>query len=88
VPIREIRDLRGSAFMVPRGWRPAEDWTETDSTEVDTPGAVQAHPDPYAMQEAKVSPQDTASVPLRFVKTEARRAARAHTVIRLPPTSR
>lgn len=85
VPIREIRDLRGSAFMVPRGWRPNEEWTETDSTEVDTPGAVQAHPDPYAMQETKVSPQDTASgVPLRFVKTAARRAARAHTVIRLP----
>jgi len=85
VPIREIRDLRGSAFMAPRGWRPGAEWTETDSTEVDTPGAVQAHPDPYAMQEAKVSPPDTASgVPVRFMKAEARRAARAHTAIRLP----
>jgi uncharacterized radical SAM protein YgiQ len=85
VPIREIRDLRGSAFMAPRGWRPGAEWTETDSTEVDTPGAVHAHPDPYAMQEAKVSPPDTASgVPVRFMKAEARRAARAHTVIRLP----
>ena len=84
VPIREIRDLRGSAFMAPRGWRPAEDWVEIDSSEVDTPGAVQAHPDPYAAQEAKVGLPGTASVPLRFVKTEARRAARAHTVIRLP----
>jgi len=85
VPVQEIRDLRGSAFMVPRGWRPGAEWTETDSTEVDTPGAVHAHPDPYAMQEAKVSPQDTAAgMPLRFVKTEARRAARAHTAIRLP----
>ncbi|PWB39906.1 MAG: YgiQ family radical SAM protein [Rhodocyclales bacterium] len=85
VPIREIRDLRGSAFMAARGWRPGAEWTETDSTEVDTPGAVHAHPDPYAMQEAKVSPPDTASgVPVRFMKAEARRAARAHTVIRLP----
>lgn len=85
VPVQEIRDLRGSAFMVPRGWRPGAEWTETDSTEVDTPGAVHAHPDPYAMQEAKVSPQDTASgVPVRFMKAEARRAARAHTAIRLP----
>ncbi|MDT3734985.1 MAG: YgiQ family radical SAM protein [Denitratisoma sp.] len=85
VPIREIRDLRGSAFMVPRGWRPGAEWTETDSTEVDTPGAVHAHPDPYAMQEAKVSPAETAaSVPVRFMKMQARRAARAHTVIRLP----
>jgi uncharacterized radical SAM protein YgiQ len=85
VPINEIRDLRGSAFMAPRGWRPGEEWTETDSTEVDTPGAVHAHPDPYAMQETKVSHRDTAAgVPVRFLKAEARRAARAHTVIRLP----
>ncbi len=48
VPIQEIRDLRGSAFMAPRGWRPGEAWTEVDSTEVDTPGAVHTHPDPYS----------------------------------------
>ena len=111
VPIREIRDLRGSAFMAPRGWRPAEDWTEIDSSEVDTPGAVQAHPDPYAISPdpspasgrgeqghplsplagrglgrgaEKVGLPDTASVPLRFVGTAARRAERARTVIRLP----
>jgi len=108
--IRDIRDLRGSAFMVARGWRPGEAWSEVDSSEVDTPGALQAHPDPYAPSlspgpspaggrgetnsplsplagrgAAKVSPPDTAAaVPLRFVKTQARRAARAHTVIRLP----
>ncbi len=85
VPVNEIRDLRGSAFMATRGWLPGAEWTETDSTEVDTPGAVHAHPDPYAVQEAKVSSPDTASgVPVRFMKAEARRAARAHTVIRLP----
>jgi uncharacterized radical SAM protein YgiQ len=105
VPIRDIRDLRGSAFVVPRGWRPGEDWQEADSTTVDTPGAVQAHPDPYAPLPAggakgpsvcapppagaeprgKVSPPSTASVvPLRLLETEARRAARARTVIRLP----
>ncbi len=111
VPIQEVRDLRGSAFMAPRGWRPSEEWTETDSTEVDTPGAVQAHANPYAPlpsplpasgareqdssplppagegpgEREKVSPPDTASgVPVRFMKAEARRAARAHTVIRLP----
>src|SRR5664279_1556925 len=37
--IKAIRDLRGSSFMVPRGWRP-EGWTEADSTTVDTPGAI------------------------------------------------
>ena len=44
--IKTIRDLRGSSFMVPRGWRP-EGWTEADSTTVDTPGAIHARPDPY-----------------------------------------
>jgi len=45
--IKSVRDLRGSAFMVPRGWRP-EGWTESDSSSVDTPGAIHARPDPYA----------------------------------------
>jgi uncharacterized radical SAM protein YgiQ len=37
-PIDEIRDLRGTAFMVPHGWLPGPDWAEADSTTVDTPG--------------------------------------------------
>ncbi len=48
-PIAEIRDLRGTAFMVPHGWLPADDWAEIDSTEVDTPGLLIRHADPYAM---------------------------------------
>jgi uncharacterized radical SAM protein YgiQ len=47
--IKQIRDLRGTAFMVPPGWKPAEDWSEANSTRVDTPGRVDPHPDPYAM---------------------------------------
>ncbi|MCX8085772.1 MAG: YgiQ family radical SAM protein [Rhodocyclaceae bacterium] len=31
VPIREIRDLRGSAFAVPEGWTPAPEWHEIGS---------------------------------------------------------
>jgi hypothetical protein len=34
--IGEIRDLRGTAFMVPTGWLPSDDWDAMDSTEVDT----------------------------------------------------
>ncbi len=56
--IDSIRDLRGSAFMAPRGWRP-EGWTEADSTTVDTPGAINSHPDPYAM--VKAAPTAAAS---------------------------
>ncbi len=47
--IKQIRDLRGTAFMVPPGWKPAEDWSEANSTRVDTPGRIDPHPDPYAM---------------------------------------
>jgi len=46
--IGEIRDLRGSAFMVPRGWLPNPEWVELDSTLIDLPGRVDRHPDPYA----------------------------------------
>ena len=49
--IKSIRDLRGTAFMVSSGWKPAEDWSVIDSTRVDTPGKVEAHPDPYEMKE-------------------------------------
>jgi radical SAM superfamily enzyme YgiQ (UPF0313 family) len=46
--IAAIRDLRGTAFMVPRGWLPGEGWAEIDSSEVDTPGLLIRHADPYA----------------------------------------
>ena len=96
--IESIRDLRGSAFMVPRGWRP-EGWTEADSTTVDTPGAIHAHPDPYAMEaqagrgDAPAAREAQAAAaprvqPIRFHTREerlaARQAERAQTVIRLP----
>ncbi|MEO7728714.1 MAG: YgiQ family radical SAM protein, partial [Burkholderiales bacterium] len=47
--IADIRDLRGTAFMAPHGSRP-DGWSEADSTTVDTPGAINPHPDPYEMK--------------------------------------
>jgi len=88
--IGDIRDLRGTAFMVPHGWLPGPEWSEADSTTVDTPGAVHAHPDPYAMeaekQNAKVGAGDTAIVRVvsRAERLAQHKAARAHTAIRLP----
>lgn len=29
-PVGQIRDLRGTAFMVPQGWKPGGDWQEID----------------------------------------------------------
>ena len=91
--IDTIRDLRGSAFMAPRGWHP-DGWSEADSTTVDTPGAIHAHPDPYEMKEKNpVAPPKSAAPAagvqiIQFVdraaKLAAKMEARAHTVIRLP----
>ena len=45
--IGTIRDLRGTAFMVPKGWKPDENWSEVDSSRLDKPGTVKKHPNPY-----------------------------------------
>ena len=96
--INSIRDLRGTAFMVPPGWKPSAEWVEMDSSSVDTPGPLVRHADPYAMQDAGSRIQDqelSQEVPLRFSPKssilnpessarQARQAQRAHTVVRLP----
>ena len=91
--IGDIRDLRGTAFMVPHGWLPGPEWSEADSTTVDTPGAVHAHPDPYAMEataptgkRSEVGAGETAIVRVisRTERLAQHKAARAHTAIRLP----
>ncbi len=93
--IGDIRDLRGTAFMVPSGWVPSDGWDTMDSTEVDTPGPLIKHTDPYAMEEpSRQSACATAETPadggqpIRIVsraeRLAARKERRAHTVIRLP----
>ncbi|MBP7467889.1 MAG: YgiQ family radical SAM protein [Thauera sp.] len=89
-PIESIRDLRGTAFMVKPGWRPADEWHEVDSLALDKPGRIDTHPDPYAMEPTAVAPKPAAdgAQPVRIVpaaeRLAARRADRAHTFIRLP----
>ena len=90
--IGEIRDLRGTAFMAPSGWLPADDWEAVDSTSVDTPGPLVRHADPYAMENVPNSPSTAPVAPgehaVRIVSRAERLAAlkekRAHTVVRLP----
>jgi len=89
-PIRDITDIRGTAFM--RREVPA-DWSELDSTELDTPGALIRHPDPYAMTSADNSSDCAAKsepgqasetrVPVSHLKLD-----RATAVIRLPSYER
>ena len=54
--IKDIRDLRGTAFMVPPGWLPADDWAVHNSTRVDVPGKRRRRiPNPYAMAQEDTS---------------------------------
>ncbi|MBD3811022.1 MAG: YgiQ family radical SAM protein [Betaproteobacteria bacterium] len=96
--IGDIRDVRGTGFMVPHDWKPptpeagvegGSNWIEVLSTELDTPGAIDAHVDPYAMTPdgpTAQTPEGTA--PVRLIPKAARLAAkqelRERTVVRLP----
>jgi uncharacterized radical SAM protein YgiQ len=71
--------IRGTAVMrreVPSGW------TEIDSTEMNTPGELIAHPDPYAMQAGEACGSATSEA--QPVRIFSRRLDAALTVIRLP----
>lgn len=82
--IERIRDLRGTGFMAPHGWLPADDWAEIDSTDVDAPGPLIRHANPYGEMEAE-EPHDAAGArPIRFQPPAARKLDRARTVVRLP----
>ena len=83
--ISALTDIRGTAFMrraLPEGW------AEIDSTHIDEPGRIEAHPDPYAMTSQKSCGDETAApVGAKVIRLQRRRAPqhdRAHTVIRLP----
>ena len=87
--IGDIRDVRGTGFMVPHDWKPADNWIEVASTDLDTPGAIDAHVDPYAMTPTGPTAQTPeGAAPVRIVPKAERLAAkqdlRARTVIRLP----
>lgn len=46
-PVEQITDVRGTAFVRRPGDPTAEGWIELDSTEVDQPGHVEDHINPY-----------------------------------------
>ena len=84
-PIENITDLRGTAFMRPRAWVPNAEWAVVDSTDVDTPGALIKHPDPYAMSPATgAQPEEPATAQVIRLHKQQPRLDRAKTVVRLP----
>ncbi|WUR13115.1 YgiQ family radical SAM protein [[Empedobacter] haloabium] len=94
--IKTIRDLRGTAFLVPHGWMPSPEWGMHNSTRVDVPGKIDAHPDPYAMAQedkAACATENAATAPevvkpIRIMTREERQAMarekHSKTVVRLP----
>jgi len=89
-PIGEIRNLRGTAFLrreVPQGW------AVIDSTQIDSPGQVETHPDPYVAEPAGCKTGQAGAggrilpgggtAPLLFHR-RPRHLDRGHTVVRLP----
>ena len=93
--IKTIRDLRGTAFLVPQGWLPDEEWSVHNSTRVDVPGRIDKQPNPYAMalEDPKACALDNAAPepevkPVVIMTREQRQAAArekaAKTVVRLP----
>ncbi|MDR3298593.1 MAG: YgiQ family radical SAM protein [Candidatus Accumulibacter sp.] len=77
-----IRDLRGTAFMVQRGWRPGSDWSEIDSTVIDAPGPLLQHLNPYSEENSAARQNQTVTL-----ASAARRELdrdRSRTVVRLP----
>jgi uncharacterized radical SAM protein YgiQ len=88
--VHEITDIRGTAFI--RKAIP-EDWLEVDSTQIDRPGPVAAHPDPYEMKMGNDASCATADPAVnnnpaensKVVQFQRRsKVPRDHQVIRLP----
>ncbi|WP_341893105.1 YgiQ family radical SAM protein [Variovorax sp. YR752] len=99
-PVERITDVRGTAFMRRTDDPTAEGWFEIDSTEVDRPGRIDSHINPYqttseqaAGQGATCAKDDgsgamgAAVQPVRFVPSASGKVnlpPRERTVVRLP----
>ena len=82
VPVHEITDVRGTAFMVRREHAAVlSDRIEIDSTEVDRPGRIDAHINPYLTLEEQAAGQGTSCA------AEAG-AAPAEAVVAMPASRR
>jgi uncharacterized radical SAM protein YgiQ len=84
---KAMHDLRGTAFI---GKGVPEGWLEIDSTELDRPGPVEPHPDPYSPLPpgeglgARALPTRATPGVAPTVHSRPPRHDRAKTVIRLP----
>ena len=97
-PVEQITDVRGTAFMRRTNDPSAEGWFELDSSEVDLPGRIDSHINPYQTTSEQAAEQgttcakeeggDTAAAqggvqPIRFIPT-----ARVTGRLQMPPRER
>ncbi len=80
--VSNITDIRGTAFMckgIP------DDWFEIDSTDIDRPGRLEPHRDPYAVnEEGEAACAEKREKPSKEIRFERRIKQRTQSVIRLP----
>ena len=83
-PIEHVRDLRGTGFMASRGWLPGADWAEVDSSDVDTPGPLIRHANPYGEEGSEKAAEPAARQPMHFLSAKTHKLDRSRTAVRLP----
>jgi uncharacterized radical SAM protein YgiQ len=82
-PVSQLTDVRGTAFMVRREHAAVlADWQQIDSTDVDRPGRVDAHINPYLTLEEQAGAQGTSCA------AETASAPPAEAVVTMPVSRR
>jgi len=81
--ISDIKDVRGTAYMCKSA---PKDWAVVNSTDVDKPGVIEQHPDPYAAQPDCEQIKTESTNEKIVVQLDARRVKlnRDKTALRLP----
>ncbi|MGR9107567.1 MAG: YgiQ family radical SAM protein [Gammaproteobacteria bacterium] len=80
-PVEDIHDIRGTAFLLDEV---PKNWVELDSSELDRPGAVEPHSDPYDANPRICAETPAAELQVVRFRREIRAQKRDHTVVRLP----
>ncbi len=83
-PVHLITDVRGTAFVRRRDDLSASDWFELDSSEVDLPGRLDEHINPYLSTDERAASQGTSCAKEQGGAV----AASAGTVIAMPTSRR
>ncbi|HHH42834.1 MAG TPA: YgiQ family radical SAM protein [Gammaproteobacteria bacterium] len=82
-PVAQLRDIRGTGFMtrtIPEGW------AEIDSQQIDAPGRVDPHPDPYAapVQGKPCAERESSNGEVAVPVLRRPRVDREHSFVRMP----